>query len=211
MNRFRIAAVHAGLAVAAAVVVASATAWTRAVTTVDRAMAPLPAEPASLEDTRRRLNRATAVMTYATRYGITNELSAAIYDAAHAEGIHPAIAYQLVKVESRFRREARSERGALGYTQVRLPTARMYDPGLTADALLERDTNLRLGFRFLRDQLRRFRGDLHLALVAYNRGPTLVDSLLTEGEDPGNGYPEAVLRGVSWRVTSAPTVVRTGS
>lgn len=211
MNRIRIAAVHAGLAAVASVILAGATAWTQAVTATSGAVPPVAAAPASLDDTRQLLNRATAVMSYATRYDITTELSAAIYDAALAEGIHPAIAYQLVKVESRFQPGARSERGALGYTQVRLPTARMYEPGLTAEGLLERDTNLRLGFRFLRDQLHRFRGDLHLALVAYNRGPTLVDSLLTEGEDPGNGYPEAVLHGISWRVTRAPTVVRTGS
>lgn len=211
MNRIRIAAMHAGLAVVASVILAGVTAWTQAVTRSDGAVAPMAVEPASLDGTRRLLDRATSIMSYAARYRISGELSAAIYDAALAEGIHPAIAYQLVKVESRFQPEARSERGALGYTQVRLPTARMYQPGLTAEGLLERDTNLRIGFRFLRDQLHRFRGDLHLALVAYNRGPTLVDSLLTEGEDPGNGYPEAVLRGVSWRVTRAPTVVRTGS
>lgn len=211
MNRVRIAAVHTGLAAVASVILAGATAWTQAVTVVDAGMTPVAAESASLEATRQLLNRATTILRYAAHYQISGELSAAIYDAAHAEGIHPAIAYQLVKVESRFRPDARSTRGALGYTQVRLPTARMYEPGLTPEALLERDTNLRLGFRFLRDQLRRFKGDLHLALVAYNRGPTLVDSLLTEGEDPGNGYPEAVLHGVSWRVTRAPTVLRTGS
>ena len=138
------------------------------------------------------------------------ELSAAIYDAAVAEGIHPTLAYQVVKVESRFKPAARSHMGAIGYTQLRLATARGYNPSLTEADLLDPHTNLRLGFRFLRDLLKRFDGDLDLALVAYNRGPTLVDSLLLQGEDPRNGYPELVLRGVTWRVAAKPVRAREG-
>ena len=33
-----------------------------------------------------------------------------------------------------------------------------------------------------------------MALVAYNRGPSRVVDLLSKGEDPANGYAEAVLR-----------------
>ena len=38
-------------------------------------------------------------------------------------------------------------------------------------------------------------GDLHLALLAYNRGPGTVDRILDRGGDPDNGYAGKVLRG----------------
>lgn len=141
-----------------------------------------------------KLHRASAVLDYSARYKIPADLAAAIYDIALTEGIQPAVGFQLVKVESNFKPDAQSHMGAIGYTQLRLPTARSYEPTITVRDLHDRDLNLRIGFRYLRDLLRRFHGDLHLALVAYNRGPTLVDSLLIEGTDPSNGYSEAVLR-----------------
>jgi len=154
-----------------------------------------------LEDVRGRLaltevklQRSTAILDYSARYKIPADLTAAIYDIALTEGIQPAIGFQLVKVESGFRPDAQSIRGAIGYTQLRLPTARSYEPTITVRDLHNRDLNLRIGFRYLRDLLRRFDGDLHLALVAYNRGPTLVDSILIEGGDPSNGYSDAVMR-----------------
>jgi hypothetical protein len=154
-----------------------------------------------LEDARGRLaltevklQRVTAILGYSTRYKISADLAAAIYDIALTEGIQPAVGFQLVKVESSFQNDAQSIKGAIGYTQLRLPTARSYDPTVSITDLHDRDLNLRLGFRYLRDLLRRFHGDLSTALVAYNRGPTLVDSILVEGGDPRNGYADAVLR-----------------
>lgn len=164
-----------------------------------------------LDATRARLDRATAILDYAAQYRIPAELSTAIYDIAVAEGIHPALGFQLVKVESRFRATARSSRGAIGYTQIRLPTAREFLPTVTEARLAERDLNLRLGFRFLRTLVRRFDGDLALALVAYNRGPTRVDSLLVIGENPSNGYSEAVMRGLAGAARRQPMELRRGS
>ena len=209
-NRLRLVAFEAGLFLFAAVLIGAVAAFARATTAPVAVDEVVVVEETSLAATRARLDRATEVLAYAGKYRISSELSAAIYDAALAEGIHPALAYQVVKVESRFRTSARSHRGAIGYTQIRLATARSYDPDLTEADLFDTETNLRLGFRFLREMLKRFDGNLHLALVAYNRGPTLVDSLLIQGEDPGNGYPELVLRGVSWRVAQKPVVPRAG-
>ncbi len=167
----------------------------------------LPAS-APMEATRIRLDRATEVLRYSTRYRIPAELSAAIYDIAMDEGIHPGLGFQLVRVESRFQPAARSHKGAIGYTQIRLATAKAYLPELTEEHLENRDVNLRIGFRYMRDMLKRFKGNLDLALVAYNRGPTLVDSLITAGDDPANGYSALVRRGLSRAATTAP---RSGS
>jgi soluble lytic murein transglycosylase-like protein len=142
-----------------------------------------------------QLDRANHVMEYSTKYQIPADLSAAIYDIALSEGIDPSLGFQLVKIESDFKRTARSPVAALGYTQVQLATARFYDSGITEAKLLDRDTNLRIGFRFLKELMGQFDGDMHLALLAYNRGPAKVAEILAEGGDPKNGYSEAVLKG----------------
>ena len=141
------------------------------------------------------LDRARAIIENSARYQIPADLAADIHDIALAEGIDPALGFQLVKIESSFRPGARSSMDALGYTQIQLPTARFYDPAVTEKQLFERETNLRLGFRFLRDLLVRFDHDTHLALLAYNRGPAKVAEILARGGDPANGYSDAVLDG----------------
>jgi soluble lytic murein transglycosylase-like protein len=143
-----------------------------------------------------KLEHQQAVAKYSAAYRVPADLAEAIYDIALAEGLHPSLGFQLVRVESRFQGDARSPRGAIGYTQLRLATARAYDSTLTERDLLDRDTNLRLGFRFLKDLLGRFEQDVNLALTAYNRGPSRVTEMMTRGEDPANGYAEAVLRKV---------------
>jgi len=142
-----------------------------------------------------QLDRANAVQEYSARYRIPADLSAAIYDIALSEGIDPAMAFQLVKVESGFSQHARSPVNAIGLTQLRLPTARSYVPEVTEQALLGRDLNLRIGFRYMKDLITQFDGNVQHALLAYNRGPTTVANILAQGGDPRNGYSRKVLRG----------------
>lgn len=156
----------------------------------------LDATRTSLAQAEARLERLTAVTRYSSLYDVPADLAQAIYDNAVAEGIHPSLGFQLVKVESGFKPNARSTRGAIGYTQLRIKTARSYDPQVTEKELVDRDTNLRIGFRFLKDLLGQFDEDLHMALVAYNRGPSRVVEMMSRGEDPANGYAEVVLRAV---------------
>jgi transglycosylase-like protein with SLT domain len=149
-----------------------------------------------------QLERATAVMENSTRYQIPADLSAAIYDIALSEGIDPSLGYQLVKIESQFNRKAKSAMQAYGYTQLQVKTARFYQPNIQERDLYDRDTNLRLGFRFLNELLARFNYDVHLALLAYNRGPARVDQILAQGGNPANGYSDAVLKGYRPMTTS---------
>jgi|SRR5687767_4271112 len=148
---------------------------------------------AELRLVRRELERVQTIQGYASRYGIGIDLAGAIYDVARSEGIAPAMAFRLVQVESNFKRTARSTADAFGYTQIQVPTARYYDRTVTAARLMDRDLNLKLGFRYLKDLLEQFDYDMHLALLAYNRGPARVEQILSEGGDPGNGYSNAVL------------------
>jgi soluble lytic murein transglycosylase-like protein len=144
---------------------------------------------------RLQVERANAIMDYSRRYQVPADLSAAIYDIALSEGIDPSLGFRLVRVESNFILKARSNKNAIGYTQIRPATARFYAPNISEEKLFERETNLRLGFRFLKDLMRRYNANLELALLAYNRGPGTVDQIVAEGGNPANGYERAVLRG----------------
>lgn len=142
-----------------------------------------------------QLDRANAILAYSAQYKIPADLTEAIYDIALSEQIRPSVAFQLVQVESEFHQRARSPMNAIGLTQLRLPTARFYMPDVTEAQLFDRDVNLRIGFRFLKDLTERFDGNEDHALLAYNRGPTTVATILAQGGDPRNGYARKVLKG----------------
>ncbi len=150
-----------------------------------------------LELVKLQLERTSAILENSAKYQIPADLAEDIYDIAISEGIDPSVGFQLVKVESSFKATARSSMEAYGYTQLQLPTARYYDADVTVQKLYDRETNLRIGFRFLRDLLEQFDHDMELALVAYNRGPGKVANILASGGDPANGYAEAVMEGYS--------------
>lgn len=137
-----------------------------------------------------RLERAHA---YSSKYRIAADLALAIHEIALAENIDPQLAFELVRVESEFNPRAVSPVGALGLAQLMPATARRMIPGITREQIFDRDTNLRLGFRFLRGLINHYNGDIRLALLAYNRGPATVDNLLRAGQDPGNGYDRLVM------------------
>jgi soluble lytic murein transglycosylase-like protein len=191
------------VALCASVLTGLSAASRSAALTPERASAEVSALRRELEDVRGRLelsqlrlDRMNSVAKYSSLYDVPADLAGAIYDISLAEGLHPSLGFQLVKVESGFKSGAKSQKNAIGYTQILLRTARAYDSTLSERDLQDRDTNLRLGFRFLRGLLRQFDGDLNNALVAYNRGPGRVTDMIGRGEDPANGYAEAVLKGV---------------
>jgi len=157
------------------------------------AEAELKARRGELELVRLELARVSNVMGYSSKFRIPADLAASIYDIALAEGIDPELGFNLVRVESGFFQRAVSPKGAVGLAQLMPRTAFELDPTLGYSDLFDRDTNLRLGFRYLRQLLEKYEGDLHLALHAYNRGPGTVDRIVREGGDPSNGYARAVL------------------
>lgn len=144
---------------------------------------------------RAHIERLQRAYDLSSQYGIGADLAIAIAEIADAEGVDTDLAFNLVRVESQFNPRAVSPVGALGLTQLMPETARLLAPGVTREELFDRETNLRLGFRFFRYLLNYYRGDVRLALLAYNRGPNTVDRLLAQGIDPGNGYSRAVLEG----------------
>ncbi|MES2123213.1 MAG: transglycosylase SLT domain-containing protein [Gemmatimonadota bacterium] len=152
-----------------------------------------------LKATRAELERAHQILDYSGRYSIPADLAADIYDTAVAEGIPAAVGFQLVKIESNFKNTAASYASAIGLTQLRLPTARAYNSQLNESDLQNPDVNLQIGFRYLKDLLKRFDNNVALALEAYNKGPTLVAAQQELGTQVEGKYSRAVLSGLRKR------------
>jgi soluble lytic murein transglycosylase-like protein len=143
--------------------------------------------------------RQRLVANFAEVYDIPVDLAEEIHEAAEAEQIAPQTAFGLVAAESSFRTQVVSPVGAVGLTQLLPSTARWLVPGTTRSDLMEPETNLRVGFKYLRHLIERFDGNEELALTAYNRGPGTVSKLLRRGRNPDNGYADKVLTGESKR------------
>lgn len=161
---------------------------------------PFALDPRVLER-QASLVRWHRIHSYSSRYRISPELARKVYDAAVAQSIEPELAFRLVRVESVFDPRAVSPVGALGLTQLMEATAREFEPSVTRERLLDAETNLRIGFRYLRALIREHKGNLRLALLTYNRGPVAVQNALNTGRDPANGYESVVMRGYRGRGT----------
>jgi soluble lytic murein transglycosylase-like protein len=156
-------------------------------------VAGVVAPEGALELQQVELERLRRIHENSTRFGIPADLAERIEDIALAEGIDPAMAFGLVRAESEFNRRAVSPVGAVGLTQLMPSTARYFHAGISREQLFDSDTNLRIGFRYLKTLIDQYGGNVEMALLAYNRGPTRVDQLVASGRSPHNGYVEMVL------------------
>ena len=164
-----------------------------------RLRAELDAARSELDLANAQLDRWHKIFSYSSQYRVGADLATSVYDIALAEGIEPELAFRLVRVESEFNERATSPVGAVGLTQLMLPTARYFKKGITRDELYDRNTNLRIGFRYLRTLVREYNGNVQLALLVYNRGPQAVQNSRDKGLDPSNGYERVVMKGYKGR------------
>ena len=131
---------------------------------------------------------------------LRRQLGQAIAEEAGKTGYDPLLILALIDVESDFDEEALSMKGARGLMQIKPSTLhflaekeglRLSREEVAADPAL----CVRLGIRYLRNLQERFGGDLELALMAYNAGPTRIRKALKEGElDTFRRYPRLVRR-----------------
>jgi len=176
--------------------------WTGTAGVISQLRTSLQATSGELEIKDIELERAQDIIAFSARFQIPADLATLIYDEALAAGLSPGLAFEIVRIESQFNPKAVSRAGALGLTQIMPATAAFYDSARSVEALLDPRTNVRVGFRFFRDLLERFSGDLRMALLAYNRGPARVADLLARGRNPANGYAQAVIMG--YKMSGSP-------
>ena len=94
-----------------------------------------------------------------------------IHIASREHNIDPKLVRAVIEQESGFNPNAVSKKGALGLMQLMPETARM----MGAKDPLNPLENIRAGTKYLSSLLNRYRGDVVLALSAYNAGPNNVD------------------------------------
>jgi soluble lytic murein transglycosylase-like protein len=133
-----------------------------------------------------------------------------VYEASTRYRLDPELVNALILVESNFDELALSDQGAMGLMQLMPDTADQ----LGVESPFNPRQNIEGGVKYLRYLIERFRGDVELALAAYNAGPTTVTRY---GGVPPYGetrrYVRAILANYSGRRhiavdNSEPSIVR---
>ncbi len=94
-----------------------------------------------------------------------------IYRAGEKTGVDPRFIHAVIQQESRYRNEAVSHAGAQGLMQLMPATAKRFGNKDPHDAA----SNIEAGTKYLKWLLKRFNGDVTLALAGYNAGEGAVD------------------------------------
>jgi soluble lytic murein transglycosylase-like protein len=141
-----------------------------------------------------------AIQTLAQKHrsAAAGDLAGVIYKEAKAAGIDPLMVAAIVARESSFRTTVVSRSGAIGLMQLRPFVARDVAKRIDlewggATTLRQPASNLRLGIHYYSELVQRFDGDVHLALAAYNRGPTRLSRQLRSGAAITSRYADRIL------------------
>lgn len=94
-----------------------------------------------------------------------------IYRAGEREGVDPRFIHAVIQQESRYQTRALSHAGAQGLMQLMPATAKRFG----CDDVNDPESNIKAGTKYLSWLLKRFEGNIALALAGYNAGEGAVD------------------------------------
>jgi hypothetical protein len=100
-----------------------------------------------------------------------NDFHGIVHEKANKYEIDPSLVHAVIKTESNGNPRAISRKGAMGLMQLMPTTAQ----DLEVRNPFDPEENIEGGTRYLKYLIERFRGDLTLALAAYNAGPKTVE------------------------------------
>jgi soluble lytic murein transglycosylase len=103
--------------------------------------------------------------------GATDRYDNLIAEASEKHGVSFSLLKALIKIESDFNPRAVSSAGAKGLMQIMPENIRALNIKDPFDPL----ENIMGGARYLKQLIKRFNGELPMALAAYNAGPNMVD------------------------------------
>lgn len=143
------------------------------------------AEPSAGADLAQPLQAATESIAkrYRVARPVVEDIAQLAEKSARAAGFDPLLILAMIGIESRFNPYAESVFAAQGLMQIigRYHTDK-FEPGADGLALLDPETNIRVGVQILREYMRRT-GSLEAALKLYGG----------ESDESGVGYAEKVL------------------
>ena len=99
------------------------------------------------------------------------DLDLIIFRAGEREGVDPRFIHAVIQQESKYDPKASSPVGAKGLMQLMPATAKRFD----CNDLKDQACNVEAGTKYLAWLLKRFNGDVSLALAGYNAGEGAVD------------------------------------
>ena len=98
---------------------------------------------------------------------------------ANDYGIDKNIVLAVIEVESHYNPNARGKYGEIGLMQIRLSTAKIFNPYITEDVLANWKVNISIGTEYLAENVHKF--GKHLGILAYNGGAGILKSRVNEG------------------------------
>jgi hypothetical protein len=99
------------------------------------------------------------------------DLDLIIFRVGEREGVDPRLIHAVIQQESKYDTDATSHAGAKGLMQLMPDTAKRFH----CDDLTDAACNVEAGTKYLKFLLKRFDGDVSLALAGYNAGEGSVD------------------------------------
>ena len=99
------------------------------------------------------------------------ELDRVIFDVSQRQGLDPKFVHAVIWQESKYKNQAKSHASAQGLMQLIPATAERFG----CDNVYDPAENIEAGTKYLRWLLKRFDGNVELALAGYNAGEGAVD------------------------------------
>lgn len=99
--------------------------------------------------------------------------------------IDPYMVYAIIKAESNFNENAKSNSDAIGLMQIMeltaIETANKMNLNITEEDLFDPELNIRIGLKYFTDLLSKYNDNYYLAIIAYNAGIGNVDKWIADG------------------------------
>jgi soluble lytic murein transglycosylase len=135
-------------------------------------------------------------------------ISRAVYEESERYALDYRLVLAVMKVESNFSHKAVSSKGARGLLQIKPSLAKYIasDVGIEwqgARTLDEPDKNVKIGVHLLSGLIGNSE-NLHMALHAYNMGPTRLKEVMGNRPKPNRGFSKIVLEEYDRNVSTLP-------